>query len=220
MPLLERDGPLSSLADHWAEAQRGHGLFVCLAGEAGVGKTSLVREFIRCLGDTRILTGACDAMSTPRPLGPLMDVAAELAGDVSRAFEESANPAAAFAGLLAELDRRPTVFVIEDAHWADAATIDLLRFLSRRIGARRAMLIVTYRDDELGSHHPLRVLLGDLLGRSSPHVAGPAVASGGPDHGGRQRRRRRGALRAHRRQSVLRHRAPERTQHRTAGDGA
>jgi predicted ATPase len=133
MPLLERDGPLASLADHWAEAQRGHGLFVCLSGEAGVGKTSLVREFARRLGDTRILTGACDAMSTPRPLGPLMDVAAELGGDVSRAFEGSADPAAAFAALLAELGARPTAFINEDAHWADATTIDLLRFLSRRI---------------------------------------------------------------------------------------
>ena len=164
MPLLEREGPLASLADHWAEAQRGHGLFVCLAGEAGVGKTSLVREFARRLGDARILTGACDAMSTPRPLGPLMDVAAELGGDVSRALGGSADPAAAFAALLAELGARPTVLIIEDAHWADAATIDLLRFLSRRIGARQALLIVTCRDDELGSQHPLRVLLGDLAG--------------------------------------------------------
>ena len=92
------------------------------------------------------LTGACDAMSTPRPLGPLMDVAAELGGDVSRAFEGSANPAAAFAALLAELGARATVLIVEDAHWADAASIDLLRFLSRRIGTRRALLIVTCRD--------------------------------------------------------------------------
>jgi DNA-binding CsgD family transcriptional regulator len=164
MPLLEREGPLASLADHWAEAQRGHGLFVCVAGEAGVGKTSLVREFAQRLGDARILTGACDAMSTPRPLGPLMDVAAELGGDLARALEGSAAPAAAFAALLAELGARPTALVVEDAHWADAATIDLLRFLSRRIGTRRALLVVTCRDDELGSQHPLRVLLGDLAG--------------------------------------------------------
>ena len=114
MPLLERDGPLASLAESWAEAQRGHGLFVLLAGEAGVGKTSLVREFARRLGEARIVTGACDAMSTPRPLGPLMDVAAELGGDVLRAFQGSADPAAAFAALLAELGARPTVFVVEE----------------------------------------------------------------------------------------------------------
>src|SRR5512147_110672 len=164
MPLLERDGPLASLAEHWAEARRGHGLFVLLSGEAGVGKTSLVREFARRLGDARILTGACDAMSTPRPLGPLLDVAAEMGGDVSRALEGSTSPAAAFAAVLAELGARPTVLVVEDAHWADAATIDLLRFLSRRIGTRRALLIATCRDDELGPQHPLRVLLGDLAG--------------------------------------------------------
>ncbi len=164
MLLLEREAPLASLADHWAEARQGHGLFVCVAGEAGVGKTSLVRELARRAGDARVLTGACDSMSTPRPLGPLMDVAAELGGDVSRAFEGSDNPAAAFAALLAELGARPTLLVVEDAHWADAATIDLLRFLSRRIGTRRALLVVTCRDDELGSQHPLRVLLGDLAG--------------------------------------------------------
>jgi DNA-binding CsgD family transcriptional regulator len=164
MPLLEREAPLAALADHWAEARQGHGLFVCVAGEAGVGKTSLVREFARRISDARILTGTCDSMSTPRPLGPLMDVAAELGGDISRALEGSGDPAAAFAALLAELGARPTVLIVEDAHWADAATIDLLRFLSRRIGARRALLTVTFRDDELGSQHPLRVLLGDLAG--------------------------------------------------------
>ncbi len=168
MPLLEREGPLASFEDHWREAREGHGLLVCLAGEAGVGKSSLVREFTGRLGGARILTGTCDAMSTPRPLGPLMDVVAELGGDLGRALERPAGPAAAFASLLAELGGRPTALVVEDAHWADAATIDLLRFLSRRIGTRRVLLVVTYRDDELGPQHPLRVLLGDLAG--SPEV--------------------------------------------------
>lgn len=173
MPLLEREGPLASLAEHWAEARQGHGLVVFVAGEAGVGKTSLVREFARSVGDARVLTGACDAMSTPRPLGPLLDVAAELGGEVLRALGGSADPAGAFASLLAELGERPTVLVVEDAHWADAATIDLLRFLARRIGPRRALLVVTCRDDELGSQHPLRLLLGDVAG--SPEMRRIAV---------------------------------------------
>lgn len=164
MPLLEREGPLASLAEYWAEARQGHGLVVLVAGEAGVGKTSLVREFARNIGDGRVLTGACDAMSTPRPLGPLLDVAADLGGEVSRALEGSADPTGAFAWLLAELGERPTMLIVEDAHWADAATVDLLRFLARRIGPRRALLVVTCRDDELGSQHPLRVLLGDVAG--------------------------------------------------------
>lgn len=169
MPLLEREGPLASLEKDWAEAQEGHGVLVCVGGEAGVGKTSLVREFAGRVRGARILVGACDAMSTPRPLGPLMDVATAVGGELLRSVVESAGPAAAFAALLAELGARPTVFIVEDAHWADAATIDLLRFLSRRIGGRKALLIVTYRDDELGAQHPLRVLIGDLATSTDLH---------------------------------------------------
>lgn len=56
----------------------------------------------------------------------------------------------------------PTILVGEDAHWSDEATLNLLRFLGRRIGGLRTLLIVTYRDDELGPRHPLRIVLGDL----------------------------------------------------------
>lgn len=166
MPLLEREEPLAALENFWAEARAGHGLFVFVGGEAGVGKTSLVREFARGVRDARVLTGACDAMATPRPLGPLMDVASALGGELARALSRSANAGAAFAALLAELGARPTSMIVEDAHWADAATIDLLRFLSRRIGPRCVLLVVTYRDDELGARHPLRLLLGDLAASS------------------------------------------------------
>ncbi|MCA1826898.1 MAG: AAA family ATPase [Myxococcales bacterium] len=162
MPLLEREGPLAALEKYWAQAREGHGLVVWIGGEAGVGKTSLVREFAQRAGDARVLTGACDALSTPRPLGPLIDVAAALEGEVARAVGKSGDRDAAFGALLAELGTRPTALIVEDAHWADAATIDLLRFLSRRIGRRPALLVVTWRDDEVGAQHPLRVLLGDL----------------------------------------------------------
>jgi len=169
MPLLEREAPLASLEKLWAEAQEGHGVLVFVGGEAGVGKTSLVREFAGRARGARVLLGACEAMSTPRPLGPLTDVATAVGGALLRTVVESAGPAASFAALLAELGARPTVLIVEDAHWADAATIDLLRFLSRRIGGRRALLLVTYRDDELGSQHPLRVLIGDLATSADVH---------------------------------------------------
>ncbi|HTO95785.1 MAG TPA: AAA family ATPase, partial [Myxococcales bacterium] len=101
MPLLEREAPLASLEKLWAEAQEGHGVLVFVGGEAGVGKTSLVREFAGRARGARVLLGACEAMSTPRPLGPLTDVATAVGGALLRTVVESAGPAASFAALLA-----------------------------------------------------------------------------------------------------------------------
>jgi len=68
-----------------------------------------------------------------------------------------------FSAVLDELRHRPPVIaVIEDLHWADAATLDLVKFLGRRIRQVPALLVLTYRDDELGPRHPLRIVLGDL----------------------------------------------------------
>jgi predicted ATPase len=55
-----------------------------------------------------------------------------------------------------------TIVVVEDAHWADEATLDLIKYLGRRIQEMRVLLVITFRDDEVGSHHPLRLVLGDL----------------------------------------------------------
>src|SRR5690606_13551988 len=64
---------------------------------------------------------------------------------------------------------RHRVLVFEDLHWADEATLDLLRFLSRRVGDAAVLLVGTYRDDELGRDHPLRRLLGDLAAAGTVH---------------------------------------------------
>jgi DNA-binding CsgD family transcriptional regulator len=164
MALLERGEPLALLGSHWAEARAGRGLVVLVSGEAGIGKTSLIREFVRAgVGEARVLTGACDALSTPRPLGPLVDIAAALPGELARAIAGGASLGDILAALHAELSRpRPTVLVVEDAHWADTATIDVIRFLVRRVGPTRALVVVTYRDDEVGPGHALRQAIGDL----------------------------------------------------------
>lgn len=65
--------------------------------------------------------------------------------------------------MLAELQERPVIAVFEDIHWADDATLDLLRYLGRRIVRTSALLVLTYRDDELSPGHPLRTVLGDLV---------------------------------------------------------
>lgn len=164
IPLLERAEPLACLERFWTEAREEHGLLVLLAGEAGIGKTAVVREFVRKVGPSaRLLWGSCDALSTPRPLGPLLDIAASVPGELPASLAASSPREVIFAALLAELSGgRSTILVIEDVHSADAATLDLLRFLSRRLSATRTLLLVTYRDDEVGPKHPLRVTLGDI----------------------------------------------------------
>jgi DNA-binding CsgD family transcriptional regulator len=169
--LLERADLLRTLASQLDQAERGRGRLVLLHGEAGIGKTAVVRRFAALAGArAKVLVGGCDPLSTPRPLGPLVDVAGGLGPTVRPALDVAlsgvggANPV--FRALLAELavGPRPTVLIFEDVHWADGATLDLLRYLSRRIEHTPILLINTYRDDEIGRDHPLAALLGDLAG--------------------------------------------------------
>src|SRR6185295_16806115 len=109
------------------------------------------------------LWGSCDPLFTPRPLGPLLAVADEVGGELAEVMATEAMPhevAAALARVLRT--RSPTVFVLEDVHWADEATLDVLRLLARRADAVPALVVATYRDDELDRDHPLRVVLGEL----------------------------------------------------------
>jgi predicted ATPase len=164
--LLEREPFLADLTTLLQNATTGQGHIVFLSGEAGVGKTTLIKEFCQTVQKTaRVAVGACDPLSTPRPLGPLLDVTGTLGG-----LEESLQTSRdrLFRTLLTNLSAsKTTLLVFEDVHWADEATLDLLRFLGRRIGTTKALLIATYRDDEVGSKHPLRILLGDLATSSA-----------------------------------------------------
>src|SRR5712691_11530811 len=165
MELLERGPFLGELQSHLSEAERGSGRLVLLGGEAGIGKTSLIEAFCRDqVARARVLRGACDAYSTPRPLGALQDMAPSLGGDLEQLIESGAGPPAVFGGVLAQLASRgrPNLVVFEDVHWADEGTLDLLRFLARRLEPTRTLLILTYRDDEVGPGHPLTVLIGDI----------------------------------------------------------
>ncbi len=164
MALLEREPLLDALAGILGEAAAGEGRVALVYGEAGIGKTALIDCFTRERARrARTLSGACDALHTPRPLGPVHDIARQAGGPLLERLEAGAPPRAIFAAMLDELGRRgPVVAVLEDLHWADAATLDLVKFLGRRIRHVGALLVLTYRDDELGPHHPLRVVLGDL----------------------------------------------------------
>lgn len=163
MPLLERETYLETIAAALQDTTHGEGRIVLLSGEAGIGKSSLVEQFVRQqAGTVRVLWGACDALFTPRPLGPLRDIATQTQGNLLAQLEQNATSATLFSTFLAELQGRPTLTIFEDVHWADEATLDLILYVGRRLSRTSAVLVLTYRDDELGLRHPLRSVLGDL----------------------------------------------------------
>ena len=186
--LLEREAPLAQLnALARRVARGGPGEVVLLRGEAGVGKTAVVGRFVDQVElRLRVLRGWCDPLGAPRPLGPLTDALAGMdaaAGTTLANAVDSGDTARIYRELLGALSNGARwVWVIEDAHWADGATLDLVRFLTRRIGGLRLLLVISFRDDELAPTHPLAVTLGDLSNCAQvsriglPPLSLPAVA--------------------------------------------
>lgn len=162
--LLERAGELDALAGALATVTSSRqGRIALVAGEAGIGKTALLRHFAASAGPVaRVLWARCEPLFTPRPMGPVH----ELAGAVGWAPAGGAGgtPYDEATALLPLLAAKPTAVIFEDVHWADVATLDVIRVLARRIGAVPVLLMLSYRDDELDRSHPLRVVLGDLPG--------------------------------------------------------
>lgn len=171
-PLLERERVLAEVSALLEVASSGTGQIVLLRGEAGVGKTALLRRFLdTTASEVDVLLGRCDPLSEPRHLGPLVDMLTATsgvhAGELAAAID-AGDGEWVYRNLLTLLqDGRPRVCVIEDAQWADGATLDLLRFLARRIDALPVLVVVSYRDDELGPGHPLAVMLGDMANHAS-----------------------------------------------------
>jgi predicted ATPase len=161
--VLERDAELGRLRMLRDAALGGRGCIAFVAGEAGIGKSTLVDAFAgEVAAEARVAFGRCDALTTPRGLGPLLDLSADL-GISGHNDRDS---------LLSELvaDIRGhglTVLVVEDAHWADDASFDLLAMLGRRVVDLPLLLIVTYREDVVTGDHPLRLVIGDLITASS-----------------------------------------------------
>jgi DNA-binding CsgD family transcriptional regulator len=154
--LLEREGQLQVFADALAAAREGDGSTVLVEGEAGAGKTSLVRA---ATGGVATWWGWCDPLTTPRPLGPLLDIAP------AAGIAVDDDLFATYDDLLALGRSDPVVIVIEDLHWADDLTLTMVQYLGRRVPFTKAVLVVTYRSDEVGP--ALRRVLGDI----ARHVA-------------------------------------------------
>ena len=134
-----------------------------VSGESGAGKTAFVESFVEdWVRDERVLWGVCDPLPTPRPLGPIRDVAHRLAPGTRTILEHSEQPYDIFAALHDDLCTAPSVLVIDDLQWADQATIDLLRFVLRRVAQTRSLIVGIIRDEEVGPNHRMRELLGDV----------------------------------------------------------
>ena len=165
MELIERDSVFELLQAKFQNIEEGEGHCAFISGEAGMGKTSVVKAFCKKhKGDCTVYTGACDALFTPRPLAPLYDIIWQVNNKLwpdSHTIEERTL---LFTSLFRELRNQKEKFLIvfEDIHWADEATLDFIKFLARRITQLRCLFILTYRDDETPSHYTVRNMLGQL----------------------------------------------------------
>ncbi|HET9997169.1 MAG TPA: AAA family ATPase [Nocardioides sp.] len=186
MHLLERDLQLATLHAYADDARRGDGRLVLVSGEAGIGKSSLVEAFVEGLDpgdDTRVAWSACDGAFTPSALGPLQDVADQWGGAVRVACADGVPRDTRFAALLSDLRAHGdpeglSLLVVEDLHFADEATLDLVGHLSRRLRAVRALVVATYRDDGLAENRALRETLGEASRqRSTRRIALPPLTA-------------------------------------------
>jgi predicted ATPase/DNA-binding CsgD family transcriptional regulator len=158
---LERDAFVDELRRAAADAREGRGAAIAIGGEAGVGKSTLVHHAASDIRNSamRVWLSGCEALFTPRPLGPVYDL--DLGEGVDPLFDRRER---LFPAVLNAATSEPTLLVVEDVHWADHATLDLLKFLARRAALAPLLLVFTYRDDELANDHPLLSLLGEANG--------------------------------------------------------
>jgi DNA-binding CsgD family transcriptional regulator len=186
--LLERDESLTTLRDLLAEVRSGgEGRVAVIAGEAGVGKSTLLRGFCARSG-ARVLWGSCEPLHTPRPMGPLWSVAEAARGELLDLIAAGARAHEVVSALSEVLrGRAPTVLVLEDLHWADEATLDVLLLLASRIASLNALVVASYRDDEVDGAQHLRGVLAELDGHPRRLRLEPlslaAVAELARDHG-------------------------------------
>ena len=168
MRMLEREADVAMLREAIADATTGRGSVVLVLGETGIGKTTLVSALPDLLpSNARMLVGWCDDLANPRVLGPLRDFA-QLVSPPLAVTLRTGDRDAVCEGLLGELSDpdRPTILVIEDVHWADGATLDVLRFLVRRLAPLPVALVLTCRDGEVAAGHSLWGML-ELASRTA-----------------------------------------------------
>ncbi len=169
--LLERESHLTKLAHCVSNAQSGRGGVVLIAGEAGVGKTSLMQAFNNEQSMGTVCWGMCDALFTPQALGPVYDIALSLSAKTRDMAVQTANSSELFPAILAELSKSTMrILLIEDLHWADNATLDFIKYIARRISILNTLLVLSYRPDEIDARHPAQSVLGDLQAKTTTRI--------------------------------------------------
>src|SRR5262245_24463309 len=158
--MIERGDFLASLQVLLGEALGGSGRLVFLGGEAGVGKTTLAAALASGAAGEIVRRGCCDNVTTAEALGPFIDALPELAKVLDE--EAGVSRLRLFQYVRGVLAGSPMLLLLEDLHWADEATLDLLRFVGRRLGGAQLMILATFRPEEVGRDHPLTTALGDL----------------------------------------------------------
>ena len=173
--IVERTEDLTRLTSALGEVRkRGEGKLVLLAGEAGAGKTTLLRCFCEAQGDARVMWGACEPLLTSRPLSPLIDVAEDVGGELRRLIDTDPRPHELATALMDELRRRrPTVLILEDVHWADEATLDVVMLVGRRVATVPSLVVASFREETLERSQQLQLVLGELAGYSSRWTLAP-----------------------------------------------
>ena len=162
--LVEREGFLASLERLLGEALDGSGRLVFLGGEAGVGKTALAAALAEAASGAVVRRGCCDNITTAEALGPVLDALPEFSGTVD--LEAGVSRFRLFQQVRGMLSGSPMLLLLEDVHWADEATLDILRFLGRRLAGIRLLILATFRSEEVGGDHPLTVVMGELAALS------------------------------------------------------
>ncbi len=165
MELIERDEYLEVLQSRFDNLNSGEGHCILISGEAGIGKTSLVKSFSkRKKAYSDIYAGSCDALFAPRPLAPVYDVLLQLGSEFPQMNTIAEDRTAFFTHIFQLLKQkgRPSLLIFEDIHWADEATLDFIKFFARRISFLNCLFILTYRDNEIHASHPLRNVIGQL----------------------------------------------------------